>query len=168
MFKQGDAVVHPARGVGIVEKMVERELQGVPEPFYQIRLLGPSDVTLLIPIISAQKIGLRSAMPRSGLTRVWTLLRTAPSKLPDDHKERYKLLEEKLRAGDVVGITEVVRDMSWREHQEGQLKTVGKRIYQRGLDLLSGEVAAAQNEDQLYAMTQIRDILTECQAVPSA
>jgi len=168
MFRQGDAVVHPARGVGVVENIIERELRGVREPYYQIRLLGSTETTILIPVSAEQKMGLRSAMPRSGLSKVWDLLRSTPSDLPANHKERYRLLEEKLHTGDVVDITEVVRDMAWRERQEGQLKTVGKRIYQRGLTLLAGEVAAALDVDQLNAMTQIHDILAECQSATSA
>ena len=164
MFRQGDAVVHPARGVGIVESIIERQVDGAAEPYYRIRLLGSMDTTILIPVRAESAVGLRLAMDRSELGQVWNRLREAPSKLPDDHKERYKLLEEKLQTGDLINITEVVRDMFWRECQEGQLKTVGKRIYQRGLTLLAGEVATALDVDEANALTQIRDLLAECQA----
>jgi len=168
MFRQGDAVVHPARGVGVVERIIERQVNGAAESYYKISLIGSMDTTLLIPVKAESRVGLRSATNRSRLGQVWSRLRATPNELPNEHKERYKLLEDKLQTGDVMDITEVVRDMSWRESQEGQLKTVGKRIYQRGLTLLSGEVAAALDVDPANALTQIRDILAECQAPTAA
>ena len=168
MFRQGNAVVHPARGVGVVESIIERQLDGATESYYRIKLLGSMDTTLLIPVKAEAKVGLRLAINRSKLGEVWNHLRAAPNNLPKDHKERYKLLEDKMLTGDVMEVTEVVRDMSWRQCQEGQLKTVGKRIYQRGLTLLAGEVAAALEVDHANAVIQIRDVLAECQVPTSA
>jgi CarD family transcriptional regulator, regulator of rRNA transcription len=168
MFRQGDAVVHPARGVGVVEGVIERQVNGATELYYKIRLSSSMDTMILIPVSAESKVGLRLATNRSRLIQVWKHLRAAPNKLPADHKERYKLLEEKLQTGNVMDITEVVRDMSWRQCEEGQLKTVGKRIYQRGLTLLAGEVAAALDVDQANALSQIQDALTECQTPASA
>ena len=168
MFTAGDAIVHPARGVGIIERIEERPLRGEIEPFYRIKLVGAVETTVLVPVRIADEIGLRKAVSQQQLSRVWSVLRDEPQQLPDDHKERYEILEVKLDSGDVYRITEVVRDMTWREHQSGQLNTVGKRMHQRALDLLAGEVATALKIEVDQAACDIREVLSNCLAAYDA
>jgi RNA polymerase-interacting CarD/CdnL/TRCF family regulator len=81
--------------------------------------------------------------------------------LPTEHKERYQLLEDKLHAGDVLQVAEAVRDMAWRRHREGRLTTRGKRMYEEGMTLLAGEIAAAKGIGIEDAEVQVRDRLLE-------
>jgi RNA polymerase-interacting CarD/CdnL/TRCF family regulator len=71
------------------------------------------------------------------------------------------LLEDKLHAGDVFQVAEVVRDMAWRQQQEGSLTTIGKRRYEEGMKILAGEIAAVQEVDLGDAEAQIRARLSE-------
>ena len=161
MFKTGDPIVHPIRGAGVVIRVEERQWRGSDNLYYRIKLLGQPSSSLMIPITTAETIGLRRAILQSNLSRVWRVLRAEPGILPSNHKECYQLLEEKLHAGDVLKVAAVVRDMSWRQHQEGHLTTRGKQMYEEGMMLLAGELAASQSIDLLDAESQIRDKLSE-------
>lgn len=160
-FKAGDAIVHPMRGAGVVVRIEEQQWHGSSTLYYRIELLNQTRSSLMIPTSAAKKIGLRRAIPKSKLKQVWRVLRADPKKLPADHKTRYKLLEEKLHAGDVFEVAEAVRDMAWRKEQEKALTTMGKRIYQEGMTLLAGEIAAAQDIALTDAEAQIRTKLSE-------
>ena len=158
-FKSGDAIVHPLRGAGIVVRVEERQWHGSKDMYYRIELLGQPGSSLMIPIEAAKKIGVRRAISRSKLNHVWRVLRANPQTLPDKHKERYQLLEDKLHAGDIFEVAEVVRDMAWRQQREGRLTTLGKRMYEEGLMLLAGEVAAAQGVDLADAEAEVKERL---------
>lgn len=161
MFKAGDAVVHPVRGAGVVKGVEEREWRGSSAQYYRIGLLSQPGSSLMVPIETAKKIGLRRAIPQSRLRLVWGVLRADPSKLPPDHKERYQFLEDKLHAGKVLQVAEAVRDMAWRQQQEGRMTTRGKRMYEEGMTLLAGEIAATQSIGLADAETQVREKLKE-------
>ncbi len=161
MFKAGDAIVHPVRGAGVVVCIEERQWRGSKNQYYRIKLLSQPTSSLMIPISAAETLGLRRAIPQSKLKQVWRVLRADPGSLPADHKERYQMLEDKLHAGDVLQVAEAMRDMTWRRQKEGNLTTRGKRMYEEGMMLLAGEIAAAQDIDLTDAEAQVRDRLME-------
>jgi CarD family transcriptional regulator len=161
MFKAGDAVVHPVRGAGIVEHVEERQWRGRNDLYYKIRLLSQPDTKLMIPTGAVEKLGLRAATPQSKLSKVWRVLCASPKTLPTDHKKRYALLKDKLHAGDVVRVAEAVRDMTWRRQRRGNLTTTGKRLYEEGMNMLAGEIAAAQGLELIDGEAQVTERLTE-------
>jgi RNA polymerase-interacting CarD/CdnL/TRCF family regulator len=161
VFKTGDAIVHPVRGAGVVVRIEERPWRGSDNLYYRIKLLGQPSSSLMIPVSSAETIGLRRAIARSKLSRVWHVLRADPGVLPANHKERYQVLEDKLHAGDVLMVAEAVRDMTWRQQRQGSLTTRGKRMYDEGMTLLAGEIAASQDINMTDAEAQIRAKLSE-------
>ena len=165
VFAQGDVIVHPARGVGIVTRLEERRSAEGNRPYYRIKMMDGTGTLLMIPTSASDKLGLRPAMAQSEVTHVWGVLIAASSTLPRDHKERYEILETKLSAGDVLQVAEVVRDLAERRRQ-GQLTTVGRRIYDKGMMFLAGEIAAVQGVKLADAEAEIRARLQE--AAPPA
>jgi CarD family transcriptional regulator len=161
MFKAGDAIVHPLRGAGVVERVEERQWRGSNDLYYRITLLGQPGTKLMVPTAAAEELGLRHAIPQSKLNKVWRVLRATPDTLPSDHKQRYKLLEEKLHTGNVFQVAEVVRDMTWRQQRKGRLTTVGTRRYKEGIKMLAGEIAAVQGVELSNAEAQIHARLEE-------
>jgi len=161
MFKQGDPVVHPVRGAGVVERLEERRWRGDDALYYRIGLLSQPSSSLMIPVGAADDIGLRAAISQSRLKKVWGVLGTSPTKLPTEHKERYELLETMLHTGDVLKVAAAVRDMAWRQQSQGKLTTRGKQIYEEGMMLLAGELAATQGIDMSDAEDQVRSRLKD-------
>jgi len=161
MFEVGDAIIHPVRGAGVVERVEERKLRGSRDLYYTIKLLDQPGTKLMVPTSAAETIGLRRAIPESKLGRVWQVLQAAPKKLPSNHKKRYKLLDSKLHTGDVFEVAEVVRDMAWRQRREGSLTTMGKQRYGEGMRILAGEIAAVRGIEVEEAEARIHEELQE-------
>jgi CarD family transcriptional regulator len=160
-FKTGDAVVHPLRGAGIVISVEERQWHGHKHLYYRIRLLDQPGTRLMIPTSAAKERGLRHAISQSNMNEMWCVLGAAPNILPNDHKERYQLLEDKLHTGDAFQVAEVVRDMAWRLQRKGRLTTVGKRRYKEGIRFLAGEIAAVEGIEIVNAEAQVLARLAE-------
>jgi CarD family transcriptional regulator len=161
IFKAGDAIVHPVRGAGVVERIEERQWRGSNDLYYRIKLVNQPRISLMVPISATEKLGLRHVISPSKLYEVWRVLGADPTTLPGDHKERHKLVEEKLHTGDVFQVAEVVRDMAWRQERKGRLTMVGKRRYEEGMQMLAGEIAAAQDVELINAQAQIHAKLAE-------
>ena len=159
-FTTGDAIIHPTRGAGVIEHIVERTRQGNAEPYYRIRLLGQRGTMLMIPTSVAGKLGLRSAISLSDVTRLWRVLLSTPKSLPDRYKELRQFLEDKLGTGDIFQIAEAVRDMAW-QHRKTHLSATIKRLYEEGIRLLVGEIAAARGIEFVDAERQVRARLRE-------
>lgn len=165
-FKTGDAVVHPVRGAGVVERVEEREGNGSDGTYYRIRLLGQPVTKLVVPIDAAGSLGLRRAISQSGVRQLWQVLLADPSKLPRDHKTRCQMVKDKLSSGDTFDVAEAVRDMAWRRRREGHLSITGRRMYEDGLRFLAGEIAAALGVDFADAERQLRGKLLESLSSP--
>jgi CarD family transcriptional regulator len=169
MFEVGDAIIHPVRGAGVVERVEERPWRGSSDLYYRIKLLDQPGTKLMVPTSAAETIGLRRAIPESKLSKVWQVLHADPKNLPSNHKKRYKLLDNKLHTGNVFEVAEVVRDMAWRQQQEGNLTTMGKRRYGEGMRILAGEIAAVKGIELEEAEAQIRAKIQESiSPVPAA
>jgi len=159
-FTTGDAIVHPIRGAGVVEHIVERRWHGNAELYYRIRLLGQSGTMLMVPTSVAEKLGLRCAISRSDMKQLWRILLAAPGNLPDKYKELRQFLQGKLGTGDIFQVAEAVRDIAWRQ-RETHLSATIKQLYEEGIRLLVGEIAAAWGIEFVDAETQVRARLRE-------
>jgi len=164
VFQIGDKVFHPIHGAGTVVEVKERHSLGSARRYYSISLLSQPKTVLMVPVKTAQKIGLRPPLQQSDLTRIWGVLKDEPEALPTDHEQRYELLRGRLRDGDALHIAAALRDMAWREETERRLTKQGKQLYEESLSLLAGEVALIQDSDLSAAEAQIvrtlRDSLT--------
>ena len=167
-FTTGDVVVHPVRGAGIVERIVERVWQGNAEMYYRIKLLGQSGTTLTIPASVADEMGVRCAIAPSDLGQLWCVLLSAPGSVPDEPKELRQFLQDKLGTGDIYLVAEVVRDMAWRQCKS-HLTAAAKQLYEDGVRLLVGEIAATQGvafgEVETQFRTRLREHLSSATAV---
>jgi CarD family transcriptional regulator len=159
VFHIGDKVFHPIHGAGTIVEVRERSSLGSARRYYSISLLSQPKTVLMVPVKTAQEIGLRPPLQQADLSQVWCVLKDDPEALPTDHEQRYELLKDRMRDGDALHIAAALRDMAWREETERRLTKQGKQIYEESLMLLAGEVAIAQDSDLADAEAQIVEAL---------
>jgi CarD family transcriptional regulator len=159
MFQIGDTVIHPGYGAGTVVKIEKLQFLCSDKPYYSIVLSDGSKTCVWVAVTDAGKKGIRRPTRKSQLGRIWRTLRAEPETLPSDHDERYELLQERLRGGDIFRTAEVVRDMFWQDNRSRRLTIKGKQLYDRGLTFLTSEVAVVQGCDSAAAEAMISDIL---------
>jgi CarD family transcriptional regulator len=158
-FQVGETVVHPQYGAGVITEILERRSLGPVKRYYSIELLGDPQTTVMVPLDKEENVGLRKPIPKARLSRLWRILRGKPQALPDEHKERYAVIEGKLEEGDVFEIAEAVRDLAWRREEKRKLTTVGGRLYETGLGFIASELAGVQGSDVDTAQAQIAERL---------
>jgi CarD family transcriptional regulator len=155
-FKVGDAVVHPAYGVG---RIVEIEEKRTPEKGKQLycKLIWP-ERTAWVPIESQATLRLRSVTAKSDLDKYRKLLKSAPMPLPQKHYQRHLELANRLRQGSFQIICEVVRDLTaWGERKP--LGPTDMATLQKTQDKLYQEWAAAAGISIEEAIKEVGSLL---------
>lgn len=161
MFQVGDQIVHPGYGVGTVIEIKKPHTLGSGKRYYSIELLNEPETVVMVPVDAEERMGLRHTVAASKLKRMWRVLQDGPEELPKNHDKRCAMLDEKLGSGDVLQIAEVVRDLAGRREERRRFTIRGKRLYDRGMALLAGEVASVQDRELGDAETLITDALDE-------
>jgi CarD family transcriptional regulator len=161
VYQVGEAVVLPAYGAGTVTNIGKLSYLGGDKEYYSIKLLDGSETQVWVPVMDAEKRGMRPPIASSQLSEVWHLLRTKPKTLPSDHQQRYDIVRQKLENGDVLQIAEALRDLSWKDYHVRSLTSEGKRLFDKAMKLLTTEVALVEGGDPDHVESQISSILDE-------
>ncbi len=151
MFNFGDKVIHPAYGAGTIVDIQEKQIGDEQRTYYIIELLS-QDGTLMVPVARASDVGLR--LPIEKPNRVLQVLTSEPTLLSDDHRERQELISADLRSGDVLKISQVVRDLANRDNAGG-LTEADLRLFRKAQEFLVGELALSQGVDVDTARDQV-------------
>jgi len=159
MFATGDAVMHPAHGAGIVVEIKSMPIQHITQQYYMINILGKTKMMIMVPVDNAGKLGMRLAITSAEIDQVWQVLSATPDELPDDNKQRFKELTDKLKIPETFKVAEVVRDLKWRRVQTERLNSSGQRLYDRAMHLLAGEIAVSQDVKMQSAKLHIEEFL---------
>jgi CarD family transcriptional regulator len=159
IFQIGDKVVHPYHGAGKVIDIKEKNLLKQRGRYYIIDLVA-SDGIVMVPIDKVQRIGLRRVSGRRAISRAMDTLASTPDTLSSDHRERQARAQEKLNTGDLIKVTEVVRNLAWRNH-EGRLTMADNKLYQRAQTFLASELALARGIALREAMEQLQTALND-------
>ena len=159
LYEVGDKVVYPHHGAGTVVKKEKREVLGQKREYLTIQILH-NDMTVMVPVDSADRAGLRKVIAKNDVTEVLAVLRQDETKMPKNWNRRFKHNREKLKTGDIFEVAEVVRNLSLREQEKG-LSTGEKQMFNRAKKILASELMYARGLDEDEADTFLDGILKE-------
>ena len=95
---------------------------------------------------------------KEGLEEVFDVLRAPITEEPTNWSRRYKSNLEKLASGDVIKVSEVVRDL-WRRDQDRGLSAGEKRMLAKARQILISELALAEKTDEERASERLDEVL---------
>jgi len=157
MFEIGDKVVHPYHGAGMVINIEEKSFLEEHGRYYVIDLVACNGI-VMVPVDNVQEIGLRPVSGKHVISQAMKVLASTPDPLPNDHKERQARLQEKVKTGDLIKVTEVVRNLAWRSHQK-RLTMADNKLFQRAQTFLASELALAKGIELHEAMELLHRVL---------
>ena len=159
MFEVGDKVVHPTHGAGVIAAIEEKEMVEAFK-FYYIIELTATQMKLMIPVDSAEMIGLRPVARPAQIRAIYETLQEDPEELVDDFKKRQVLLAEQLKSGNIVDVARVVRDLAWR-HESHPLSPTESRQLDAAKQQLAGELSLAEDLEVEESLAKIDAVLQE-------
>jgi CarD family transcriptional regulator len=144
-FSVGDKVVHPRYGPGLIARIERWEDTDEAKRYYVIEIPGQT-LTVYVPVLKVDEAGLRPAVCSSKIPQVLGMLRSQPSPLSEDYKERQEQLGVILRGGQVMQLARMVRDLSWRR-KRAHLTQKESDYLRQGQNLLAAEMALVSGDD---------------------
>lgn len=143
-FSQGEVVVHPAHGVGRVERVIETDIAG--ERLHVIEIaLEEKQLRALVPLAKAARIGLRRLASRAELEDACKIAQDRPRISRAVWARRSTEYMAKINSGQPALVAEVVRDLGRRADGASYSERL---IFERAVDRLVGELVAAEGIDR--------------------
>ncbi len=158
-FQVGDKVVYPNQGVGIIEQVSSRNVTGQPELFYLLRLHS-SSMRVMVPMTNVNSVGLRRVAKNREIGGILEYLERGRCKSAQDWKDRFKENSEKMRAGSIQQVAEVLKSLLIL-NQAKPLSFREKRMLDRAWGLIVDEVAVARGVDRGIAESLLVKTLTK-------
>ena len=88
-FEEGDNVVYPHHGAGVVLKKESRDLLGEKREYLTIKILH-NELTVMVPCENAGRAGLRRVIDEDEIKKVIDVLTDDVSEMPKNWNRRFK------------------------------------------------------------------------------
>ncbi|MEO7588606.1 MAG: CarD family transcriptional regulator [Arachnia sp.] len=157
-FSVGETVVYPNHGAALIEDIETRQIKGEDRLYLVLRILGQNDLVVRVPAHNLDLVGVRDVVDAEGLERVFSVLRAEHTEEPTNWSRRYKANLEKLHSGNVIKVSEVVRDL-WRRDRDKGLSAGEKRMLAKARSILVAELALAEDVEQDRAEVLLEEVL---------
>ena len=142
MYQVGDLLCYPMHGVGVVERIEEQTILGETTQYFVLRFLM-GRMTAMVPVNSAEKVGLRALVDRATCENVIAFLdNDEVSTESGNWNQRYRENLEKLRLGDIHIVADVVKCLMSRDREKG-LSAGERKMFLTARQVLVAELAAA-------------------------
>ena len=157
-FTVGETVVYPTLGAAVIEDIATRKIKGEDKLYLVLRIIGQNDLVVRVPACNLDLVGVRDVVDADGLERVFQVLRAEHTEEPTNWSRRYKANLEKLHSGNVIKVSEVVRDL-WRRDRDKGLSAGEKRMLAKARAILVAELALAEDVAEDRAEVMLDEVL---------
>lgn len=157
LFEVGETVVYPHHGAATIIEVKDRIIKGETKRYLKLNVTQ-GDLIIEVPADNVDLVGVRDVIGQEGLDRVYDVLRAPFTEEPTNWSRRYKANLEKLASGDVIKVSEVVRDL-WRRDQDRGLSAGEKRMLAKARQILVSEIALALKNDEEHAGGVLDEVL---------
>jgi len=158
-FRVGDKVVYPNHGVGIIEQVSRRSVNGVPEEFYMLRIHSNASL-VMVPISNVKSVGLRRIIKKADVAGLFKMLEEDFFEPEADWKDRYKEHCEKMRTGSIFQVAEVLKNLVYLSLRKS-LSFREKRMLDRARQLIVTEIATVRGLNEKVVEDHIDRALAE-------
>jgi CarD family transcriptional regulator len=160
-FKVGDNAVYPSHGVGKIDKIEQRIVNGKVQSFYIIQMLD-TGMRVMVPTDKVESVGLRQIISKSSVSKVYTILKGKPNKMDNQTwNRRYRQYMEKIRTGSPFEIAAVLRDL-FQLKGDKDLSFGERKMLDTAKSFLIKEISIAKKVDEKEVEQEISNIFGTC------
>lgn len=156
-FLKGDMAVYPAHGVGCIESIESKEINGENMNFYMMKIVD-NGMVIMIPTANVESVGLREVIKQKDVPEVYRIMQAKASD-PDKQtwNRRFREYMDKIKTGSIYDIAEVFRDL-FQLKLEKDLSFGERKLLDTAQNLLVQELSMAKNMDETAMMTEIEQL----------
>lgn len=130
MFEQGQKIIYPMHGVGVIERIEEG---------YYIIHIPYGDVRIRIPLANAERIGLRPLLQREEIEGLLRGMENRGAVGGENWNQRYKENIQRLRSGKLEQAAEVVK-LLLEKNEKKKLSVVENRLLAMAWQIVLSEI----------------------------
>ena len=152
-FKTGEFIVYPAHGVGQIVSIDEQVVAGHSLELFVIDF-QKDKMRLKVPVAKATSIGMRKLSETDYVERALRVVQGRARVKRTMWSRRAQEYDAKINSGDLISISEVVRDLYRAENQPEQSYSE-RQLYEAALDRMAREIAAVNRVSETEAVRMI-------------
>jgi CarD family transcriptional regulator len=159
-FQVGDLAVYPAHGVGEIEAIESRVINGEKHDFYMMKVLE-NNMLIMIPTKNVESVGLRDIIDEKDIPKVYDVMKTKKESLNDNQtwNRRYREYMDKIKTGSLYDVAEVFRDLSLLKLTK-DLSFGERKLYDTAQILLVKELSTARKTDEKTIISEIESFFS--------
>ncbi len=158
-FRTGEFVVYPAHGVGQITAIEEQEVAGFKLELFVVSF-AKDKMTLRVPVAKAPSVGMRKLAEPAVVARALETLTGRARVKRTMWSRRAQEYEAKINSGDLVAISEVVRDL-YRSEAQPEQSYSERQLYEAALDRMVRELSAAEDLTETEALKKVEGQLAK-------
>lgn len=154
-FNIGDLAVYPAHGVGRIEAIETRVVNGEEHDFYIMKILE-NNMVIMIPTMNVESVGLRDVIAEKEIPKILDVMKSKRDLTIDNQtwNRRYREYMDKIKTGSLYEVAEVFRDLSLLKLSK-DLSFGERKLYDTAHTLLIKELSTARNSDEKTIVAEI-------------
>ncbi len=146
MYKIGDKILYPMHGAGVIEDVEEQTVLGEKKQYYIMKM--PNDgMKVMIPVDTCDRIGIRFIISQNEGLKVLDFFRSEPIITDDNWNRRHRDNMIKIKSGNIYQVTEVVKNLMYREKTKG-LSTSERKMLGVAKQIVVSEIVLAGAADK--------------------
>ena len=139
-FKTGEFIVYPAHGVGQIVSIEEQEVAGLTLELFVISF-EQDKLTLRVPVAKIKSVGMRKLAEDDLVKKALDTVTGRARVKRTMWSRRAQEYEAKINSGDLVAISEVVRDL-YRSDDQPEQSYSERQLFEQAMDRMSREIAS--------------------------
>jgi CarD family transcriptional regulator len=139
-FKTGEYIVYPAHGVGLITAIEEQEVAGLTLELFVISF-EQDKLTLRVPVSKIKSVGMRKLAEEDEVKKALETVTGRARVKRTMWSRRAQEYEAKINSGDLIAISEVVRDL-FRADDQPEQSYSERQLFEQAMDRMSREIGA--------------------------
>ena len=167
-FRVGDLAVYPAHGVGRIEAIEEKVINGEHHDFYILKVIE-NGMVIMIPTWNVDQVGLRNIVDPDDIPKIYDVLnRELPVTLDKQTwNRRYKEYMDKIKTGSIYDVAEVFRDL-YHLKLTKDLSFGERKLFDTAQILLITELSTSKNVDEAEIRSDIKSLFKKFSDIESS
>ncbi len=159
-FKVGDLAVYPAHGVGRIDAIETRVVNGEEHDFYIMKIVE-NGMVIMIPTWNVESVGLRDIIGKKEIPKVMDVIKSKRELSIDNQtwNRRYREYMDKIKTGSLYEVAEVFRDLSLLKVTK-DLSFGERKLYDTAQNLLIKELSMANDCDEKVVVAEMEGLFT--------
>jgi CarD family transcriptional regulator len=158
-FQVGDLAVYPAHGVGRIEAIEKRVINGETHDFYIMKIVE-NNMLIMIPTWNVSSVGLRDIIDEEDIPNVYSVMKNINKETATESQtwnRRYREYMEKIKTGSLYDVAEVFRDLSLLKLSK-DLSFGERKLYDTAQILLVKELSTAKKTDEATITSELESL----------